>query len=152
MGAKMSESKFVLLCCKTAVILSSPIPVSMLGFGSGVSLPDSSLLNCMKTRFQSSKYLSQSHPAMQSGFLHPKSPPWSMMISEHGPHGPVSPICQKLSFAPSLAILSSGSPINSDQSFTASSSSIYTETWSLSLGNLNHSVKNSQAKVIASSL
>jgi alanyl-tRNA synthetase len=25
------------------------------------------------------------------------SGPWSMKISEHGPHGPVSPICQKLS-------------------------------------------------------
>ena len=35
----------------------------------------------------------------------PTSFPWSICISEHGPHGPVSPIDQKLSLSPFLKIL-----------------------------------------------
>ena len=71
----ISVSKFVFLCCMTAVILSSPIPVSMLGFGRGASAPDSSLLYCMKTRFHNSRYLSHSHPTLQSDLPQPKSSP-----------------------------------------------------------------------------
>src|SRR5574340_503542 len=117
-----SVSKLLSFPCKTAEILSSPIPVSMLGFGRGVRFPDSSLLYCIKTRFHSSRNLSQSHPTLHSELPHPASSPLSIIISEHGPQGPVSPICQKLSFAPRRTILSEGIPVKSFHSFSASSS------------------------------
>ncbi|OQC26079.1 MAG: hypothetical protein BWX71_01585 [Deltaproteobacteria bacterium ADurb.Bin072] len=86
---------------------SRPIPVSMLGAGSGVRVPAESRLNCMNTRFQISRYRSQSHsPALHSGLPHPTVGPWSRMISEHGPQGPVSPMAQKLSLSPSLRMRS----------------------------------------------
>src|SRR5208283_663658 len=151
-GVKRSVSKLFLLPCKTAVILSSPMPVSILGLGRGVRVPNSSRLNCMNTRFQSSKYLSQSHPTPQSVFPHPTSSPWSMIISEQGPHGPVSPICQKLSFAPSLTILLWGRSVSSFHSFSASSSSWYTVTHNLSFGSAYGPVRSSHAKTIASFL
>ncbi len=37
--------------------------------------------------------------------------PWSKKISEHGPHGPVSPIAQKLSDVAMRMILSSENPV-----------------------------------------
>src|SRR3990172_7541120 len=91
-GLKRSESKLLLTFCATAESLSSPIPVSMLGFGSGASFPSASLLYCMNTRFHTSINLSQSHSTLHSGLPHPIPSPWSMCISEQGPHGPVSPI------------------------------------------------------------
>src|SRR6266849_4386825 len=45
---------------RTAATRSRPMPVSTHGLGKGVSLPDSSRLNCMKTRFQISTYRPQS--------------------------------------------------------------------------------------------
>src|SRR3989338_7745793 len=96
----------------TAVSLSSPIPVSMLGLGRGVNLPFRSLLYCMNTRFHISRNLSQSQPTLQVFLPQPTSSPWSMIISEHGPHGPVSPIAQKLSFSPSLTMRSFDMPVS----------------------------------------
>src|SRR3990172_6763249 len=120
-GLKRSESKLLLTFCTTADSLSNPIPVSILGFGNGVSLPLASLLYCMNTRFHTSINLSQSHSTLHSGLPHPIPSPWSMCISEQGPHGPVSPILQKLSFSPSLTILLAGISLFSFQIFNPSS-------------------------------
>ncbi len=139
--------------CITVAILSSPIPVSILGFGRGVSLPVLSLSYCMKTRFHNSLHLSQSHfPIPHSGASHRSSSPLSMKISLQGPQGPISPMLQKLSFSPNLTILSAGIPVISCHSLKASLSSLYIVTHSLSLGRLNSSVKNSHANSIASFL
>ena len=55
-----------------AVMRSSPMPVSMLGLGRGVMFPCASLLNCMNTRFQISRYRSHSHsPILHSGLPQP---------------------------------------------------------------------------------
>src|SRR3972149_1893977 len=121
----------------------------MLGLGRGVRLPFASLLNCMNTRFHNSRNLSQSHPTLQSGLPHPTSAPWSTSISEQGPHGPVSPICQKLSFSSSLVILSFGIPVTSSQRASASSSSLNTVTHNLSFGSAISTVRNSHAKDMA---
>src|SRR3990170_27916 len=59
------------------------MPVSMLGLGRGVSFPELSLLYCMKTRFHSSRNLSQSHPTAQEGLPQPAPSPWSIKIPEH---------------------------------------------------------------------
>ena len=56
----------------------------------------------------------------------PNAGPRSMWISEHGPHGPVSPICQKLSLSPSRWMRSSGTPTCSCQIASASSSLSWT--------------------------
>ena len=56
---------------------SSPMPVSMFCFGSGVIVPSSARSYCMKTRFQYSRNRSQSQPGAQSGCPHPTSGPWS---------------------------------------------------------------------------
>ncbi len=87
----------------------------MEGLGSGVIFPDSSRSYCMKTRFQSSRYRSQSHVPMPQFGPQAISLPWSMMISEHGPQGPVSPMDQKLSFSPMRTIRPVGTPIISFQ-------------------------------------
>ena len=67
----------------------------------------------MKTRFQISSQRSQSQatprhfrPACSSA--QGMSSPWKKWISEQGPQGPVSPMAQKLSLAPSLWIRSAG--------------------------------------------
>src|SRR3989338_5349735 len=112
----------------------------MLGFGNGASLPLASLLYCMNTRFHTSINLSQSHSTLHSGLPHPIPSPWSMCISEQGPHGPVSLILQKLSFSPSLTILLAGIPIFLFQILNASSSSLYTVIHSFSLGSFSTSV------------
>ena len=52
--------------------------------------------------------------------------PRSMWISEHGPHGPVSPICQKLSLSPRRWMRSIGTPTCSCQIASASSSLSWT--------------------------
>ena len=48
--------------------------------------------------------------------------PLKKWISVHGPHGPVSPICQKLSFIPMPMIRSSEKPVTFFQIARASSS------------------------------
>ncbi len=63
-------------------------------------------LNCMKTRFQIS---STSGSSMLTRWLASRPPMRSKWISEHGPQGPTSPICQKLSFIPKGITLSGGS-------------------------------------------
>ena len=50
---------------------SMPMPVSMLGLGSGVSRPASSISYCTNTRFQYSRKRSQSQPGAQSGSSQP---------------------------------------------------------------------------------
>jgi len=106
---------------RTAAIRSSPMPVSMEGLGRAIRSPSACWSNCMKTRFQISTNRSPSSsgdpggpPAMCS--------PWSQKISEQGPHGPVSPMDQKLSAVPMRMILSSDSPAIFFHSPCASSS------------------------------
>ena len=77
---------------------SRPAPVSMFLRGSSVSTPSASRLNCMKTRFQiSTKRWS---PPCLGPPSCPYDSPLSKKISESGPHGPVSPMAQKLSSSP----------------------------------------------------
>ena len=54
-GANRSQSNTFVMPCVTVAMRSRPIPVSMLGLGSGVSLPASSISYCTKTRFQYSR-------------------------------------------------------------------------------------------------
>ena len=98
------------------------IPVSTHGAGSFESEPSRSRLNCMNTRFHTSRTFGSGTPtgypftvspsfapltqpsltrcaASRSVFPSSSYPIRSKWISEHGPHGPVSPISQKLSFA-----------------------------------------------------
>ena len=56
---------------------SSPIPVSIEGFGSFFMSPLRERSYSMNTRFHISRYLSQSHPTAQVGCLHPTSGPRS---------------------------------------------------------------------------
>ena len=101
---------------------SRPMPVSIEGRGSGRRSPGATWSYCMKTRFQNSRKRSPSSSAEPGG--PPAIPaPRSMKISEQGPQGPVSPICQKLSEVPMRMILSSGKPAIRFQSEAASSSS-----------------------------
>ncbi len=110
-GLKRSVSKLLSTPCITAETLSSPMPVSILGLGSRERLPSSSLSYCIKTRFHNSHHLSQSHfPIPHSDAPQLRSSPLSINISLQGPHGPVSPILQKLSFSPNLIILHEGMP------------------------------------------
>src|SRR3989339_913090 len=87
---------------------SSPMPVSMFFFGSGLRLPSDCRSNWVNTRFHISRYRSQLHPGAQSGFPQLSDGPMSINISEHGPQGPVGPIFQKFESSPSLMILDSG--------------------------------------------
>ena len=152
MFSNMSVSKLLSFPWQTAAILSRPMPVSMHGSGSGLILPVSSLKNCIKTRFHISRKRSQSHPTLQSWRLQPTSSPWSMSISEHGPHGPVSPMAQKLSSSSRRTTLSGEMPVSLGHSSAASSSSRKTVTHSFSLGRPSLSTKNSQANSMASFL
>lgn len=81
------------------------MPVSMCWAGSGFSFPFVSRLNCMKTRFQISMTLGSSLLTMSAASRLPMRSKW---ISEHGPHGPVSPISQKLSVLSPGIICASG--------------------------------------------
>ena len=63
------------------------------------------MLNSMKTRFQIS---STSGSSMLTNSDASRLPIRSKWISEQGPHGPVSPICQKLSFIPNGNTRSAG--------------------------------------------
>ena len=104
---------------------SRPAPVSIDGLGSGVRVPSGAWLNCMKTRFQNSMNRSPwgSFSGPPSG---PNAGPRSMCSSEHGPHGPVSPICQKLSLSPRRWMRFMGTPTCSCQICSASSSLSWT--------------------------
>ncbi len=133
------------------------MPVSIDGFGSGVIAPLASRLNCMNTRFQISSQRSQSQaapwqtrPAFSSA--HGRWSPWWKCTSEQGPHGPVSPMAQKLSFSPRRRMRSSPRPATDFQSAKASSSSVKTVAFRRSLGSPSSSVSSSQQKRIASSL
>ena len=106
---KISMSKLDPTSCMTEHILSSPMPVSTHLTGNEESLPFESLLNSIKTKFQISMYLSPVSPS--PGAFPSKFFPLSKNISEHGPHGPVSPIDQKLSSSPSFASLVEDTPI-----------------------------------------
>ncbi len=100
MAWNRSVSKLEYTPWHTAAMRSSPMPVSMEGLGSAVRVPSAAWSYCMNTRFQISRYRSQSHLPMPQSGPQVMCSPWSMRISEHGPQGPVSPMDQKLSFSP----------------------------------------------------
>ena len=118
-GANWSVSKIVSAPCWMSAIRLSPSPVSMFWFGSGVRVPTGSWLNCMNTRFQYSRKRSFSPPGRSSGV--PYSTPRSRYSSEHGPHGPVGPACQKFSERGQSTMRSRGTPTASHASIASSS-------------------------------
>ncbi len=124
-------------------IRSRPAPVSICGVGSGVREPSGAWSYCMKTRFQNSMKRSPwgSFSGPPSG---PNSGPRSMCSSLHGPHGPVSPICQKLSLSPRRWMRSIGTPTTSCQIFSASSSLSWTVIQMRSPSKPHTSVTSSQ--------
>ena len=133
----------------------------MQGAGSGVSVPEASRSYCMNTRFQTSSHRSHSHstprhwrPASTSS--QGRSLPWKKWISEHGPQGPVSPMAQKFSFAPSSRMRSALTCWSQKSCASASrgtpSSPLKMVTFKRSLGRPSSSVRNSHAKAIASFL
>ena len=71
----------------------------------------------MKTRFQIS---STSGSSMLTRLLASRPPMRSKCISEHGPHGPVSPIIQKLSFIPNGNTRSAGTLIQDSKKLNIS--------------------------------
>ena len=87
--------------------------------GSGVSTLTGFWSNCMNTRFQYSRKRSLSPPGRSSGL--PSSTPRSRYSSEHGPHGPVGPACQKFSERGHSTIRSRGTPTSSHASIASSS-------------------------------
>ena len=127
------------------------MPVSIPVCCKGLSVPSAWRSNCMNTLFHTSKKRSHPQGTLQSALPQPNPGPRSKNISVHGPQGPTSPICQKLS-SPSLKILCSGTPISSRQIANASSSEKCTETESFSLSKPMSCVKKFQAKGIASFL
>jgi hypothetical protein len=75
-GSNTSVSKGLSSPISTAAVRSSPMPVSMFCFGSGVSfgLPFSSLRSyCINTKFQISSHRPQSHAGPQFGSVQPVS-------------------------------------------------------------------------------
>jgi hypothetical protein len=95
------------------------MPVSMLGRGRAARVPSAFWSYCMKTRFQISKNRSPF-----SMLASPKAGPRSTRISEQGPHGPTSPMLQKLSFSPSPTMRSGFTPATFCHSSRASASSL----------------------------
>ncbi len=81
----------------------------------------------------------------------PTSGPKSQNSSELGPHGPMSPISQKLSLSRRW-MRSIGKPTSSTHSATASSSSTWQVTQMRSPSRPSVSVENSQAQRMASAL
>src|SRR6201996_4483254 len=142
------------------------MPVSTEGFGSAFSSPLASRLNCINTKFQISTYRPHSHGNTQSVCASfDDAGPISKKISLQGPHGPVSPIAQKLSFKPGIATTrSAAAPVAFHKSAaSASTPSIFpgevsappkTVKYNFSTGSPNHSgdVTNSHAYAIASFL
>ena len=124
-GVHKSVAKLSSLPWMTWQIRSSPMPVSTCWAGSSVSLPVASRLYWMKTLFQisitrgSSPLTGARRPAARSASISACGLR-STLISVHGPHGPVSPISQKLSLAPKKWTWSSGRPATSFQMAAAS--------------------------------
>ena len=130
---------------------SSPMPVSIDGRGRSTRVSGSCCSYCMKTRFHISMKRSPSSSGLPGG--PPGMPsPWSKNISEHGPHGPVSPIDQKLSLVGMRMMRSSGRPAIFFHRAKASSSSENTVTSRRSAGRPNSFVTRFQASSIATSL
>ena len=67
MGQNSSVSKTVFLPWIMARVRSTPMPVSTVFCASGGYFPSAVLLYCMKTSFQTSMYLPQWQPGLQSG-------------------------------------------------------------------------------------
>ena len=138
------------LPCRTPRIRSRPAPVSTFRVGRSVSAPVSPRKYWVNTRFQIStkRCSASSFAGPPSG---PCSGPKSKKISEDGPHGPVSPISQKLSLSRRW-MRSRGTPTPSAQMSSASSS----ETWHViqirSPSTPRVSVTNSHAHGMASVL
>ena len=113
---------------------SSPMPVSIDGFGRPDALAGADLLELHEDEIpnldEAVAVLVRAIPAALRGCAH------GMVegILEHGPQGPVSPICQKLSEVAMRMILLSGSPAILRQRSKASSSSEKTVTRSFSGG------------------
>jgi len=150
-GASRSVSHTESTPCTSVRMRSKPAPVSIDGRGSRVREPSLAWLYCMKTRFQNSRNRSPagSCSGPPSG---PNALPRSMWISEHGPHGPTSPICQKLSLSPSRWMRSIGTPTTSCQICSASSSLSCTVIHNRSPSKPNTSVTSSQPHGMAFSL
>ena len=97
------------------VTRSKPMPVSTCCAGSGVKVPSGLALYWMKTLFQismqrASEPFTSVAPDFCSSTEVSRGPGRrSTWISVQGPHGPVSPIIQKLSFLPPLTMWMSGS-------------------------------------------
>ena len=125
--------------------------MSMFFFGSGVREPSGAWSYCMKTRFQNSMNRSPwgSVAGPPSG---PNAGPRSRCSSLHGPHGPVSPICQKLSLSPIRWMRAIGTPTRSCQICSASSSLSWTVIQIRSPSKPSTSVVYSQAHGMAFSL
>ena len=103
------------------------MPVSTEGLGRGGASCPASCSNCMKTRFQISIQRSQSQAGPWQGCpaaasAQGMSSPWWKWISLHGPHGPVSPMAQKLSLSPRRMTRESSTPAIFFHSARASSS------------------------------
>ncbi len=129
---------------------SRPAPVSTFLVGRSVSEPSAPRKDWVNTRFQiSTKRSSASGLAgPPSG---PRRGPKSQNSSELGPHGPTSPISQKLS-APSRWIRSVGKPTASAQISWASSSLVWMVTQMRSPSRPRTSVSSSQDHGMASAL
>ena len=143
-GNNKSVSKLFGFPCTTAVILSSPAPVSMFFLGRGSRCPSSILFHSVKTKFQiSMKRLSVSGSPSLEFSSPPNFTPRSTYISEHGPQEPVGPAAHQLSSSPNLTILSLGKLHSETQSSSASSSVSKTLTHNLSFSIFKTSVINS---------
>ena len=155
-GRKPSVSKTEPTSWRIAAIRSSPMPVSMLRWGSSVRLPSSCSSSAMKTWFQYSRKRSVSSPGSSSG--PPNSTPRSRYISEQGPQGPDGPACQKFSERGSCTIRSSGTPgarhssIDSESGPSPSSSSPAKTVTQTAGSKPNPSIESSHPNAIASSL
>ena len=146
----------------TATTRSSPIPVSTCFAARGLRLPSVCASYWIKTRFHISMtrglpVFTRSFPGTRSRSASVRRSIW---ISEQGPHGPVSPIIQKLSSEPKARILSFGIRVSVAQSDWASSSRsspspsspAWTVAYSLSGDSPHWVTKSSQAQEMASFL
>ena len=94
---------------------SRPAPVSIDGFGSGVRAAVGRLV-VLHEHEVPELHEAVARAGRRSGPPSgPNAGPRSMWISLHGPHGPVSPICQKLSLSPRRWMRSIGTPTCSCQ-------------------------------------
>ena len=139
---------------------SNPIPVSITLNGKGTSEPSALRSYCMNTRFHISmtRGLSLLTSEAPETALRSSSGRRSIWISEHGPHGPVSPISQKLSCLFPLIIWSAGrcrSHIAAASSSRQSPSAGFpsnTVAYRREESSFSTSTRNSQAQSMASAL